>query len=376
MSDLNDLSRPVTTDTEPNVLDTIRAHLVRAATWSGWGATANKVAGIMSAVTAAVTGGRSLRLYRRNDLNTADEEVVLLPAMSVGGNAATASAAQSGSALETLLATKAALNSPSFTGTPTVPTAAAGTNTTQIASTAFVHTEIANVVGSTPAALDTLNELATALGNDANFATTMTNALAGKAPSSHIGATGAAHGVATNSVAGFMSATDKAKLDGIAAGAQTNAVTSVAGKTGAVSVSAADVGLGNVNNTADANKSVNYASSAGAVPWSGVSGKPTAVSAFSNDVGYITNAAISGGSISGNGWKSLGGGLIMQWGVKSVSPGNNSITFPVAFPNACLTVVNSAYLAFYYVGLISFSNTGCVVYGNNPFSQTWIAIGY
>lgn len=92
MADLNDLNRPVTTDTEPDVLDTLRAHIVRAATWSGWGSTANKVAGLMSATTAAVSGGRSLRLYRRNDANTADEEIVSLPGVSVGGNAATASA--------------------------------------------------------------------------------------------------------------------------------------------------------------------------------------------------------------------------------------------------------------------------------------------
>lgn len=41
---------------------------------------------------------------------------------------------------------------------------------------------IAGMVGSAPAALDTLNELAAALGNDPNFATTMLNALAGKQP--------------------------------------------------------------------------------------------------------------------------------------------------------------------------------------------------
>lgn len=92
MADLNDLNRPVTTDTEPNVLDTLRAHIVRASTWSGWGSTANKVAGLMSATTAAVSGGRSLRLYRRNAVNTADEEIVSLPGVGIGGNAATASA--------------------------------------------------------------------------------------------------------------------------------------------------------------------------------------------------------------------------------------------------------------------------------------------
>lgn len=70
--------------------------------------------------------------------------------------------------------------SPTFTGTPKAPTAAAGNNSTQLANTAFVQAAIAALVDSSPGALDTLNELAKALGNDPNFATTMTNALAGK----------------------------------------------------------------------------------------------------------------------------------------------------------------------------------------------------
>ncbi|EJK7323832.1 phage tail protein [Escherichia coli] len=77
---------------------------------------------------------------------------------------------------------KAPLNSPALTGTPTTPTAQQGTNNTQIASTAFVMAAIAALVDSSPDALNTLNELAAALGNDPNFATTMTNALAGKQP--------------------------------------------------------------------------------------------------------------------------------------------------------------------------------------------------
>ncbi|XKB91875.1 phage tail protein [Escherichia coli] len=77
---------------------------------------------------------------------------------------------------------KAPLNSPALTGTPTTPTAPQGANSTQIASTAFVMAAIAALVDSSPDALNTLNELAAALGNDPNFATTMTNALAGKQP--------------------------------------------------------------------------------------------------------------------------------------------------------------------------------------------------
>ncbi len=84
--------------------------------------------------------------------------------------------------INNVLALKAPLSSPALTGTPTAPTAAQSVNNTQIATTAFVKSAIAGMVGSAPAALDTLNELAAALGNDPNFATTMLNALAGKQP--------------------------------------------------------------------------------------------------------------------------------------------------------------------------------------------------
>ncbi|HAI4182321.1 TPA: phage tail protein [Escherichia coli] len=80
------------------------------------------------------------------------------------------------------LALKAPLASPAMTGTPTAPTAAQTVNNTQIATTEFVKSAIAALVASSPAALNTLNELAAALGNDPNFATTVTNALAGKQP--------------------------------------------------------------------------------------------------------------------------------------------------------------------------------------------------
>ena len=63
--------------------------------------------------------------------------------------------------------------SPVFTGIPSAPTAAAGTNNTQIATTEFVKTAIAALVGSAPAALDTLEELARALAGDANLKATL-----------------------------------------------------------------------------------------------------------------------------------------------------------------------------------------------------------
>ena len=85
-------------------------------------------------------------------------------------------------ASSTASSTYAPLASPALTGTPTAPTATAGTNTTQVATTAFVKTAVDNVVAAAPGALDTLNELAAALGNDASFSTTVTNNLATKLP--------------------------------------------------------------------------------------------------------------------------------------------------------------------------------------------------
>lgn len=84
--------------------------------------------------------------------------------------------------VKTVVADYAPLASPGLTGVPTAPTAAQTVNNTQLATTAFVKAALAALVASSPAALDTLNELAAALGNDPNFATTMTNALAGKQP--------------------------------------------------------------------------------------------------------------------------------------------------------------------------------------------------
>ena len=78
--------------------------------------------------------------------------------------------------------TYAPLASPSFTGVPTAPTPDAGTNNGQIATTSFVSTAIGNLIASAPEALNTLDELAAALNDDANFATTVTNSLAAKAP--------------------------------------------------------------------------------------------------------------------------------------------------------------------------------------------------
>lgn len=80
-----------------------------------------------------------------------------------------------------------------LTGVPTAPTADPTSNGTQVATTGFVNSAVAALVASSPAALDTLNELAAALGNDPNFSTTMLNSLSAKVDSATLaGAAGAA----------------------------------------------------------------------------------------------------------------------------------------------------------------------------------------
>jgi len=106
--------------------------------------------------------------------NLASPTFTGIPAVPTATAGTNTTQAASTAFVTTGLALKANLASPVFTGTPTVPTATAGTNTTQAASTAFVSTAISNLVNSSPAVLDTLGELASALGNDPNFATSIT----------------------------------------------------------------------------------------------------------------------------------------------------------------------------------------------------------
>ncbi len=173
------------------------------------------------------------------------------------------------------LALKAPLSSPALTGTPTAPTAAQSVNNTQIATTAFVKSAIAGMVGSAPAALDTLNELAAALGNDPNFATTMLNALAGKQP-----------------------------LD--------NTLTNLSGKD--VAGLLAYLGLGEAAKR-------NVGTGANQIP----------------DMGSFTL------SVSGTGYQKLPSGFILQWGsIGAPGIAQDVVThFPIAFPNRCLRVLVS-----------------------------------
>jgi hypothetical protein len=76
-------------------------------------------------------------------------------------------------ATATASSTYAPLASPALTGTPTAPTATAGANTTQVATTAYVGTAINNLIDGAPSTLDTLNEIAAALADTANFSDTV-----------------------------------------------------------------------------------------------------------------------------------------------------------------------------------------------------------
>ena len=122
---------------------------------------------------------------------------------TLGSTAVTSTAAELNyvdgvtSNVQTQLDAKAALAGPTFTGTPAAPTAGAGTNTTQLATTAFVTAAIAATIDSAPGALDTLNELAAALGDDANFSTTVTNLIS--ANETHIDNVATLSGVAKDS---------------------------------------------------------------------------------------------------------------------------------------------------------------------------------
>ncbi len=120
--------------------------------------------------------------YTAQDATTARKGIVQLSSATNSTSETLAATSKAVKAVMDETNKKAPLNSPALTGTPTTPTARQGTNNTQIASTAFVMAAIAAPEDSSPDALNTLNELAAALGNDPNFATTMTNALAGKQP--------------------------------------------------------------------------------------------------------------------------------------------------------------------------------------------------
>ena len=109
--------------------------------------------------------------------------------------------------LQAALDSKAPLASPALSGTPTAPTAAQGTDTTQIATTAFVVGALNALLNGAPAALDTLQELAAAIADDADFAATITAQLGLKANSADLGT------AAAQAIEAFATAAQGTKAD-------------------------------------------------------------------------------------------------------------------------------------------------------------------
>lgn len=241
----------------------------------------------------------------------------------------------------------APINSPAFTGTPLAPTATASDNSQAIATTAFVAAAVAALVDSTPPTLDTLKELAVALGEDPNFATTITTALGLKAPLASPSFTGSptaptqtagdnstklsttefvataiaalSLGTASQKAAGtlagqvlLLAANNKLPaLDGSAlTGLPSAPVSSVVGQVGAVSAAQiksavsygkGDVGLGNVDNTSDANKPVSTAQQTALDLKLAITGLAAAVAALSaGGISTLAFAKSDGGQVLGN----------------------------------------------------------------------------
>jgi hypothetical protein len=180
-------------------------------------------------------------------------------------------------ATQTALDLKAALASPTFTGTPTAPTASYDNSSNQLATTGFVQARISSIINSAPAALDTLNELAAALGNDANYAATITTSLSLKAPLASPTFTGTVSGI-TQSMVGLANVDNTSDANKpISTATQTaldlkSSITYVDASfnlkanlasptfTGTVGgITKSMVGLGSVDNTSDTSKPISTA---------------------------------------------------------------------------------------------------------------------
>ena len=143
---------------------------------------------ITDVTISSASNGQVLKYNGSAWVNDTDSGGIALTDLSIGTEASAsgdgAIAYNDGSGVFTYtppdLSSLAPLASPTLTGTPASTTATAGTNTTQIATTAFVATAVANLADSAPSTLDTLNELAAALGDDANFAATTATSLGEK----------------------------------------------------------------------------------------------------------------------------------------------------------------------------------------------------
>ncbi len=288
---------------------------------------------------------------------------------------------------------------------------------------AYTDDKVAALVNTAPATLDTLNELALALGNDANFSTSVTNSLAGKQAT-------LVSGTNIKTVNGTsILGSGNIQIDG--------GVTSFNTRTGAVTLTSSDVttalgftpynstnpngyitSSGSISgNAATATTATNV--NGGTARISGINGvdqmiennygaylhignwgvgrtDPTAVlvnTAYRSDIsdyassagnadtvdGYHASAFLRdiGTSLSSSGYTKLSNGLIIQWA--TVGRGTNN--FPIAFPSACLSLGFSVAAgdnnAFSTTELqMNVSTTQITLVYNRIVTYRYIAIGY
>ncbi|EJP32302.1 bacterial shufflon protein, N-terminal constant region domain protein [Selenomonas sp. FOBRC9] len=241
-----------------------------------------------------------------------------------------------------------AYESPALTGTPTAPTASAGTRSDQLATTNFVAAAITALVNSSPAALDTLQELAKAIGNDPNFATTILNNLAEKVSKSGDTMSGALWAATFNTRDWFRAHDDSGFYfeshgggwhmtdnDWIRAYNGKHVYTSGKMK--------ADEGFeGRLIGKADS------ADRLGGQSLSDILEKITA----QNTGGIVAS------SIAQNGWVKFANGLIIQWGtIDGLSSAARSYAFPIEFPNKAFMITGGSVSYEYGVGFSLISNT-------------------
>ena len=229
-------------------------------------------------------------------------------------------------AVANAIASKADINSPTFTGTPAAPTASAGTNTTQVSTTAFVTA--ATVAERTATSTLTNKTLTSPAIN--------TPTIAG----------GSITGITDLTVADGGTGVSTIDANAVVLGNGTSAIQTVAPSTS-----------GNVL----ASNGTTWSSSA------------------------LSSLSVFDKSLSANGYQKLPGGLIIQWGESGSVANDNSlaVTLPISFPSACVSVQITGNKTITVSGsgiqtVQSLSTTGFQINNGQDTAMTfyWIAIGY